>query len=315
MVGRVAIVSSALAVMVLSACGAKPKAGAPTAANPFGGANCGAVKLPVEPELMAWDAQSRAQLDKLRHQGVVAVRYLQNGCDVQLDLLPQCIGPKNRYVYSPMSSADARIASNVDQVLATMPLGAANVSPSLNGGGTLRADFRLVGAAALPTGTTITEYDLIGADCKEATHVVSAVYVGGFGIAGEAAGSPTNAFTGSVTAIAREGYPAVCDRAEQSGVEEPGCSVPLRLALTPLNGKAPPPTCPPSWTFDGKKCVKPAEATVPCDGGPECAPADAGTPDSRPFDQAAIERVVRDRTPATKRACWEMPPPRCAAFR
>ena len=30
---------------------------------------------------------------------------------LQLDLLPECVGPKNRYVYSPMISADTRTAS------------------------------------------------------------------------------------------------------------------------------------------------------------------------------------------------------------
>lgn len=308
---------SGIAVLALSAsfaaaCGSKPGSSTPTAVNPFGGANCSAVKLPSEPELMAWDSQSRAQLDKLRHQGVVAVRYVANGCDVQLELLPDCIGPKNRYVYSPMSSSDKRIAKNVDELLSELPVGAANVSPSLKGGGTVRADFHLVGAAALPVGSTITEYDLLGADCKQATHVVSAVYVGGFGIATEGADAATNAFTGGATAIAREGYPAVCDRAGEA--EEAGCSVPLRVALVPLNGQAPPPTCPPNWTFDGKKCVKPAESAPICstigastDGCMTSEP-DAGAPDTRAFDQAAIERVVRDRSPNAKRSCWESAP-------
>ena len=105
---------------------------------------------------------------------MVAVHYAANGCDVELDLLPDCIGPKNKYVYAPMSAADTRVAKNVDQLLAELPLGAANVFTTLKGGGAVRADFRLVGAAALPVGSTITEYDLLGADCKQATRTSSA---------------------------------------------------------------------------------------------------------------------------------------------
>jgi len=163
---------------------------------------------------------------------------------------------------------------------------------------------------------TISEYDLVGTACKGATHLVSAVYVGGFGLAREPAGAPTNAFSGGGEAIAREGYPAICDRAEAEGIELPGCSAPLRVALIPLNGQAPAPTCPPSWSFDGKRCVK-AVATPVCStwgsveaqegcGSPRAA-VDAGA-EVRTFDPSTVERVVRERVPSTKRTCWETAP-------
>jgi hypothetical protein len=260
---------------------------------------------------MAWDPAQRAKLDKLRRQGVVAVRYETKGCEVSLELLPDCVGPKNRYVYASMGSVDTRVARNVDELLAKLPLGASTVSSSLRANESIRADFKLVGAAALPAGSTISEYDLVGTACKSATHVVSAVYLGGFGIAQEPGAATTNAFSGGVEAIAREGYPAICDRAENEQIPLDGCSAPIRVALIPLNGVAPPPTCPEHWTFDGKKCVKNATPAPVCAtwGGGEpqagCGSDAASTEASQVFDQANVERVVRIKSQNTKRYCWE----------
>lgn len=315
MLGRVTRTAFVLLV-VLAGCRTKSAAPAayPTAQDPFAGANCSLVKPPVEPELMAWDPGLRAQLDKLRRQHVVAVRYEAKGCEVSLELLPDCIGPKNKYVYSPLGSADSRVAHSVDELLAQLPLGASNVSSSLRADASLRADFKLVGAAALPAGSTVTEYDLVGPSCKAATHVVSAVYLGGFGVAEERGEATTNAFSGGVDAIVREGHPAICDRAAAEGVPLDGCSAPIRVALTPLTGAAPPPTCPESSTFDGKKCVKDAAAAPICStwGGAEpeagCGSDAPAADPSQVFDQANVERVVRVKSMNAKRSCWETAP-------
>ena len=80
------------------------------------------------------------QLDKLRRQGVVAVRYETHGCDVSLELLPDCIGPKNRYVYSPYKSTDTKIAKSSNELLSQLPVGAANVLGRLGSGRALRTD-------------------------------------------------------------------------------------------------------------------------------------------------------------------------------
>lgn len=308
MVVRVGQLATGLSLAVLAlvsataACTTKPaQPPMPGIKDPFAGANCSLVKPPLEPELMAWDAGQRAQLDKLRRQGVVAVRYEAKGCDVSLELLPGCVGPKNKYVYSPMGSSDTRVARNVDELLEKLPVGASTISSSLRRNESIRADFKLVGAAALPVGSTINEYDLVGSACKAATHVVSAVYVGGFGIAEEPNGATTNAFSGGIDAIMREGYPAICERALAEGVPLDGCSAPLRVALIPLNGAAPPPTCPESWTFNGTKCVKEASAEAGDAGSDGGGPSEAVVA----FDQASVERVVRVKSQNTKRNCWE----------
>ncbi|MBK6461049.1 MAG: SUMF1/EgtB/PvdO family nonheme iron enzyme [Myxococcales bacterium] len=79
----------------LLGCGGSPAraiAGeAPTVGEAFG-VRCEAVRAQEAPDLMAWDPASRANLGRLRQRGVVAVRYESRGCDVKLELLPNCRG-------------------------------------------------------------------------------------------------------------------------------------------------------------------------------------------------------------------------------
>lgn len=288
------------AALGILACSKRPPARAAT--GHVDGVDCGAVKAPVEPDLVAWDASSRAQLDKLRREGVVAVRYEAQGCEVSLELLPRCVGPKNRYVYSPYDATDTKIARDASELFAKLPLGAANVSRLLDGRRALRADAKLVGTVGLPAGSTVTEYDLVGPECKRATHVISAVYVGGFAMAAADARhvDTTNLLAAPpAEGMTREGQLQICDRAVAERIELPGCSVPLRVALTPIGAGASPspakePTCPAGSIFDGRRCA------------PEAGAAE-GTSSSEPrvFDQNAVERLVREKQGTVRRKCWE----------
>ena len=278
------------AALGIIACSKPP----PAHAGGADGVDCDAVKAPIEPDLIAWDSTSRAQLDKLRREGVVAVRYEARGCEVSLELLPRCIGPKNRYVYSPYSATETKIARDVPELFSKLPLGAANVSGLLKERGALRADTKLVGTVGLPVGSTITEYDLVGPECKRATHVVGAVYVGGFAMAGADVRrvGTTNLFAAPpVEGMTREGQAQICDRAEAEGIELPGCSVPLRVALIPLGGASLP--------------EPRAKEPVPAPTTAEPSANDPSSSEPQVFDQNAVERVVRAKQGAVKRKCWE----------
>jgi len=278
------------AALGILACTSGPPARAPHSAS-LEGVDCDAVELPSEPDLVAWDAPSRAQLDKMRREGVVAVRYEAHGCEVSLELLPRCIGPKNRYVYSPYSATDTKIARDPSELFAKLPLGASNVSGLLKEHGALRTDAKLVGAVGLPPGSTITEYDLIGPECKRATHVVSAVYVGGFALAAADQRTSTNLFAAPpADGMTREGQAQICDRAEAEGIELAGCSVPVRVALLPLAGAA---------AQAGLAQAPPPERAA------ESAAVEPSSSEPRVFDQNAVERVVRAKQGAVKRRCWE----------
>ena len=289
-----------LTALLAAAC-SKSGDGPKTVNDLFPGVDCKAVKLSAEPDLVVWDARQRAQLDRMRKQGVVAVRYEADGCDVSLELIPKCVGPKNKYVYSPLNATDSKVAHDANELFAKMPLGAANVAAQINDDKAIRADMQLVGSVALPPGSTITEYDLVGPECRRATHVVSAVYVGGFALgAGKAAKveSAKNLFLkNDVEPLAREGDAPICDRAAKEGIELGGCSTPLRVALTPLEGRAPAAVCPGISTWNGSRCV--------------VAPsADAGVaaPGPAVFDDSAVERIARTHQPTVRRTCWDSVP-------
>jgi hypothetical protein len=75
-------------VAMVQACG-PTSATAPDLIEPtktgdaFGGMQCSSVRPPTEPDLMGWDSGSRANLKSLHEQGVVAVRYRAEGCNVE----------------------------------------------------------------------------------------------------------------------------------------------------------------------------------------------------------------------------------------
>ena len=54
---------------------------------------------------------------------MVAVRYEREGCDVSLELIPQCVGPRNKYVYSPINTAMSLAAHDANELFSKMPLG------------------------------------------------------------------------------------------------------------------------------------------------------------------------------------------------
>jgi len=135
---------------------------------------------------MAWDPPSRLNLARLRAKGAVAVRYHAVGCNVEFELLSNCVGAGN-YEYTPYSANEHKTAHNANELYAQLPIGAARLTGKLSGSRGLRTDYMLVGQYALPPETMPRKGDLRGADCDRATHVVSSVYVGGFAlVTGEA---------------------------------------------------------------------------------------------------------------------------------
>lgn len=224
---------------------AGPELSAPGAAEAMN-ARSSAVKLPTEPELFGWDPASRANLHRLHLDGVVAVRYVpraDGGAD--LELLSNCIGKSGRYRFTAHPETQTKVARNETELRAALPIGSARFSAQLSGNRVLRTDYQLVGVAALPAGMSHSRDDLVGAECSSATHVVTAIYFGGFAVAAgearemEASGSVFSAAAGgvsrnSITRVETAGEPEACAAARQSGKPSPLCSAPLRIALAPL---------------------------------------------------------------------------------
>ncbi len=242
---------------------------APTAGEAFGGVVCSAVRPQTEPDLMAWDSGSRSNLNRLRRKGVVAVRYEAKGCNVELELLSNCIAQGAAYEFSPYSANERKLARNANELFAQLPVGAARLSGSLRGDRVLRTDYMLAGQYALPPGTTLRASELKG-DCARATHAVSAVYVGAFAMgAGESrvieggasllgAGGGLQS-SAAVESLGDEGDAEACKTSQKDRVANDGCAVPLRIALIALDraaaAAARAPSCPAGTEWDGAQCL------------------------------------------------------------
>ncbi len=241
-----AVIALAMAGAVALGCGppsdpvAPPQ---PRAANPEWGNGCTAKN--DEADLMGWDAGSRANVALMRRQGVIAVRFATDGCKVSLQLVPNCIG-EGTYAFAPYPANEKRIAHDQTELGAKLPLLSLDIAGKLTTGRALRTDFDLAGMAALPMGKPYARHDLHGQGCERATHVVSRVYLGGFAImVGESRSIEATAsvFGAGASAsnvrdaeqLATEGDAEACKAAQKSGTESPSCSVPLRLALLPIN--------------------------------------------------------------------------------
>ena len=265
---------SALAAFVssLSACAPPANVAGETLKSPtstgeaFEGTPCSAVRPQTEPDLMAWDAGSRSNLNRLRGAGVVAVRYEAVGCNVKLELLSHCIGTTSKYQFSPYSANQRKVAHNATELFAQLPVGAASLGADVKGGRALRTDYILAGQYALPPDATFRAADLKGVDCARATHVVSAIYVGAFIMgAGESrqmdakttlfgvgAGAHSSA---DVDVLVSEGDAEACSVAQREGTESYRCAVPLRIGLEALDAPAKV-SCPEGSTLQGDSCLR-----------------------------------------------------------
>lgn len=251
---------------------------APTTGEAFDGVQCSAVRPPTEPDLMAWDPGSRANLSRLRQSGVVAVRYHTKGCNVELELLTNCIGSSASYKFSAYSANERKVAHNASELFAELPVGAARFSGKVKGDRALRTDYMLAGQYALPPESTFRRADLRGLDCRRATHVVSAIHVGAFAMAagerraveGRATVFGVGGGGGSeaeVESLGDEGDAEACKTSQKVHAANDGCGVPLRVALLALDAEAAP-ECPAGSSPQGNKCVRKSVVTqVDCPAG------------------------------------------------
>ena len=196
---------------------------------------------------MGWDSGSRANVNVLRRQGIVAVRYTpaKDSCKADLEVVPDCIGT-GKYLFAPYPGSDKRVVHDQLELGAKLPVFSLDLSGKLTTGRALRTDFDLAGVLALPAGKPFARSDLHGQGCAKATHVVSRVYLGGFSMMVGETSSIEAAATifglGASTSkvkeaesLATEGNAEACAAAQKSGRESAQCAVPLRLAFLAIN--------------------------------------------------------------------------------
>lgn len=216
---------------------------------------------PSEPDLLNLTPAERAGFVSVRRQGVAVVRYEQNGCDVRLELLGNCL-VQAQYQFVPYWEQDTKSAHDAKDLYAKLPVGALSVAGKLKGERALRADYMLAGMAQLPIGYRFDASHLVG-DCGGATHVVTRMYLGGFTLAaGESRSLEAQASVfvevGATTASSFErvryaGDPDSCAASRRTQSENIGCSAPLRLTLMPL--------------AQMRECIGVQECEARCNGG------------------------------------------------
>ncbi len=214
-------------------------------------------------------------LSRLRGVGIVAVRYQAKGCNVELELLSNCIGLSSSYKFSAYSANKHKVAHNASELFAELPLGA-RLSGKLKGNRAVRTDYMLAGQYKLPTGDSFKASDLRGPrkDCDRATHVVSAMHIGAFAMAAgesramEASASLLGAGTsGSTSAdverLGDEGSAEACKVSQAEAKENARCAVPLRIGLLALEGVAPPSETPVPAPSPAAQPVTPPRVSPP----------------------------------------------------
>ncbi len=281
----------------------------PTTGDAFNsGVQCSAVRPQTEPDLMAWDPGSRATLRSVKAQGVVVVHYEAKGCDVQLHVLPNCVA-KGSYQFEPYSATETKLARNVSELFAELPLGAAKLSANLKGSRAVRTDYMMAGVESVKIGTAWKREELVG-ECQDATHVVSKIYVGGFGLAaGEAreleggasvfimpmvavgGGAKTQS---SVEHIQHEGVAEACEDAQKKGIASPQCSVPLRVALMSLGDSKVAMPAPTSSAPTSNVRTHGTMAVVPAADFIMGSPPGVGFDDERPMRKRHLEAFEID---------------------
>lgn len=321
-----------LATLLLSACGgglpSRSALRAPRSAGSTAGAStCGAVHNPLEPNLVAWDADDRAQINLLRSRGAVAVRYSVKGCHAELEILPSCTA-EARYDFTPMPSTEHEYIENQRDLFAELPLGAASLSAQVSGRRVLRTDYSLVGVASLAAAGNFSPDKLHGPGCAKATHVIGRIYVGGFAMAAgdkkalEAQASLLDAPAGAalgpgIQRMSSGGDAEACGKAEQTGKESPLCDVPLRIGLIPLSQEAQQ-ECPSGTQWDGQHCVPgraPASAQCPpgtqwngkeCTKGAQASSSRTGTaaPSAGSLSGQQAQAVVARNVDGIRSTCW-----------
>jgi len=216
-----------------------PRATLPSA--PAALARCQVAASQSSPLVTEWPASEKANLEARVREGGVAVAY--SGCAMRI--LPECT-VAGTYSWHRTTPARDRIhISNVDDLYAKLPLGAASLEGALERSGELTMETTVSGQLRL---AGVTPHDVpTGGGCAEATHLVTGLAVGAFNLSSsgkltgsasaEVVGVGSGVSTTSEKSLVREaGDPARCHESTYD-YAAPDCSSPIQVFLTKIPGR------------------------------------------------------------------------------
>lgn len=280
------------------ACGSpSSKLAKPPEYAPKGETKCGVAKSQSSPLIVEWPSSERARLESMTKNGLVAVRYI--GCEMQT--LPNCrVREKYRYTALTPKHDQMRITSE-DELYASMPIHAASFEGKLQQAGELNVSMTIVGrfeaeSASFDTGS-------LEGECREATHVVSAITTGAFrffagaGASTEGGAAVLGAGVGAKSSssqetLAQDGNESACSGSSASDSAPPfECGALIRLEVTPITA--------------GKPSVRPVVAEAkPAPPKSAAKPTSLPAPAAGSRYSAAGETVVDSTTKLT----WQRMP-------
>lgn len=83
-------------------------------------------------------------MNSQRSFGVVVVRYTAQGCNVELEVLANCIARGQKYSYQPYWSNESKYAQTQDDLYASLPIGAASLQGHIKDGQSTTRNVRSV---------------------------------------------------------------------------------------------------------------------------------------------------------------------------
>jgi hypothetical protein len=246
--GKAAIEWTLSGALCLIACGSPAaKLAKPPEYAPKGETKCSVVKSQSSPLIVEWPSSERARLESMTKSGLVAVRYV--GCEMQT--LPNCrVRAKYRYTALTPKRDQMRITSQ-DELYASMPIHAASFEGKLEQAGELNVSMTIVGRFEAESSSF--DAGILEGECREATHVVSAITTGAFrffagagastaggaSVLGAGVGTKSSA---SEETLAHDGNESACSGSSAADSAPPfECGALIRLEVTPITAGTPSP--------------------------------------------------------------------------
>ncbi len=208
--------------------------------NPKDQSKCGVTKSQARPLIVEWPSADRAALEAQARRGLVAVHYV--GCE--MEVLRQCRAT-GKYGYTGITRKRDRVTMrDADELYANIPAYAAKFEGKLAKAGELNVAMTIVGTYEAER-SAVSQDDLEG-DCKDATHVITALTAGAFeffagadaevGASVEAGGAAAGGKSKSQReTLNQDGDDAACEKATSKDSEPPeGCGALLRVEVVPI---------------------------------------------------------------------------------
>jgi formylglycine-generating enzyme required for sulfatase activity len=206
-------------------------------------ASCLDVPVPLDPGLYGLNIKERDAIARAADDGIVVVRYVADGCAVKLRILADCHAG-GAYAYKATKARAHKLVKSERALLEWLPVAGRAATEAFEQYGALRFDEEIVGRLEAPKSANVKALE--GTRCAGATHVATAIDVGGSALSAGSAKTlddkqdlfdERTRDVHGVKIVEQLGDARSCVKALRRGERTVGCDFPLRIELEPLGGK------------------------------------------------------------------------------